>query len=168
MQHFFLLKLFQKHLGKENSSQHFQPNKTIKNAKDPKTEGSLTYNYDQYYCVGFCCLQFIWESIVHLTKSKTTSWESSSRLFETHGRLFDGFQFRSKCYHFNCAFNTGLREKFVEVYFNCCKKMKSDVSSTMISMTQKPRKTTQQTSISQQVQQETSLWKFSNLVSHNT
>jgi hypothetical protein len=54
-----LLNLFQKHLGKENSSQHFQPNKADKNAKNPKTEGNITYNYDQHYCVGFCCLQFI-------------------------------------------------------------------------------------------------------------
>lgn len=56
-----------------------------------------------------------------------------------------------------CAFNPGFREKFFEVYFNCCKKMKSDVSSTMISITQKPRKTTQQTNISEQMLQETSL-----------
>ena len=56
-----------------------------------------------------------------------------------------------------CAFNPVFRERFVEVYFNCCRKMKSDASGTMISMTHKPRKTTQQTSISQQVQQETSL-----------
>ena len=56
-----------------------------------------------------------------------------------------------------CAFNPVFRERFVEVYFNCCRKMKSDASGTMISMTHKPRKTTQQTSISQQVQQGTSL-----------